>query len=246
MPAVHAPRQPTQPATDRLAGGALRGLLRRASRDAAPDVARCSGFYGLFVEPFDDAPALATPNIHTRVHLRRDGAGLAGDLHCDEMRLPFADGSFALVYLACALETSRDAVGLAAECARLLEPEGTLLVLSLNPLSPARLRWAFAGLRAWSPEATSAVLSGLSLDVMGWRYLGARWSGDADTASIDVAGAQVHGSPLRSAYLLQARRRDAGMLPLRATPQRVRVGGGAPAASARAPHALRQPRRCSR
>lgn len=222
----------------------MRGLLRRACRDAAPDVARCSGFYGLFVQPHaDDGFRLPTPNIHTRIDLRREQGRLDGDLRCDEILLPLTDGSFALVFLGCALETSRDAVGLMAECARLLEPEGTLLVLGLNPLSPARLRWAFTGLRAWSPEATAALLAGLGLEVVGWRYLGARWSGDAGTASIDVAGTQVHGSPLRSAFLLQARRRDAGMMPLRTIPQRLRVGGGAPAASARTPHALRHPRR---
>ena len=234
MPAARSPRQPASPAASRLASEPMRGLLRRARHDAAADVARCSGRYGLFLEPHaDEGFVVSAPNLHTRVHLQREDEGFAGDLVCSEAAMPLADDSFALVFLTCAFEASRDAVGLAAECARLLEPEGTLLVLGLNPVSPARLRWMFGGLRAWSPEATSALLSGLGLEIVGWRYLGARWSGDAATAAIDVAGARVHGSPLRSAFLLEARRRDPGLTPLRVSPSRVRVGSGARAGSAR-------------
>lgn len=212
----------------------MRGLLRRAWCDVAGDVARCSGRYGLLLAPFADAAfALPAPNLHTCIRLQRDGTRWRGELACDEVALPLADGCLALAFLGCALETAGDPTGLAAECARVLEPEGTLLVLGLNPLSPARLRWMFTGLRAWSPDATATMLSGLGMDVLGWRYLGARWSGAVDSARIDVAGVRMHGSPLRSAYLLEARRRDPGLTPLRLSPTRIPIGGGAPAGSAR-------------
>ena len=108
----------------------MRGLLRRCHRDAAADVARCSGRYGLFVEPHsDDGFVAAPPNLHTRVRLQRDADGFAGDLRCSESAMPLADDSFALIFLTCAFETACDPVGLAAECVRLLESEGTLLVL---------------------------------------------------------------------------------------------------------------------
>lgn len=220
----------------------MRGLLRRACCDSAPAVARCSGRYGLFLTPFvDPAFALPAPNLHTCVRLHREGTGFGGELRCAEVALPLADASFALVFLGCALETAGDATGLAAECARALEPEGTLLVLGLNPLSPARLRWLFAGLHVWSPEAVATLLSGLGLDVLGWRYLGARWSGSADSARIDVAGGPTHGSPLRSAFLLEARRRDPGLTPLRVAPARLPIGSGAPAGSARIRSAPKYP-----
>ncbi|HTA65162.1 MAG TPA: methyltransferase domain-containing protein [Xanthomonadaceae bacterium] len=211
----------------------MRGLLRRCQRDAAADIARCSGRYGLFIEPHEDAGlVVAAPNLHTSVHLQRSGEGFDGDLRCLESAMPLADDSFALIFLTCAFETARDAVGLAAECARLLEPEGTLLVLGLNPLSPAHLRWMFSGIKAWSPEATATLLTGLGLEVVGSRYLGARWSART-TAAIDIAGARARGSPLRSGFLLEARRRDPGLTPLRVQSSRVRIGSGARAGSVR-------------
>jgi len=123
-------------------------------------------------------------------------------------------------------------IGLAAEFARLLEPEGTLLVLGLNPWSPAHLRWMFGGLRVWSPDALRALLTGLGLEIMGCRYLGARWSA-GEMSAVDVGAVQIAGSPLRSGFLLEARRRDPGMTPLRVTSSAVRFGAGARAGSAR-------------
>ena len=214
-------------AETKLASDGVRGLLRRCLRDAAPDVARFSGRYGLFMEPYQDEEfAAAAPNLHTRLHLQRDGDGFGGDLQCSESAIPIADASMALIVLTCGLEVARDPVGLAAECARMLESEGSLLVLGLNPWSPAHLRWMFGGLRVWSPEATAALLSGLGLEIAGWRYLGARWTAHT-TATIDVAGQQNHGSPLRSGFLLEARRRDPGMTPLRVQTGPVRFGSGA-------------------
>ncbi len=212
----------------------MRGLLRCAKRDAAADVARLGGRFGLFVDAMADPGFdLAAPNVHTCIRLWREDAELAGDLRCLPEALPFAEDSFALVYLGLALETAGDAVGLAAACARLVEPEGTVLVLGLNPLSPARLRWMFGGLRAWSPQSVAALWSGLGLEVIGWHYMGARWSADPHTAAIDVAGGKPHGSRLSSAFLLEARRRDVGLTPLRVARERVRIGAGASAGSTR-------------
>ena len=217
----------------KLASASMRGLLRRCHRDAGPDIARSSGLFGLFIDPYDDEGFVVdAPNLHTRLRLSRRGEGFAGDLRCAESAMPVADDSFALIFLNCAFEVARDPVGLAAECARMLESEGTLLVLGLNPWSPAHLRWMFGGLRAWSPEATSALLSGLGLEVAGWRYLGARWS-TKPAVTIDLAGARPLGSPLRSGFLLEARRRDPGMIPLRVQKSRVQFAGGARAGSAR-------------
>jgi SAM-dependent methyltransferase len=233
MPALQSSRQPVKRAEATLAGEGMRALLRRCLHDAAPDVARSSGRYGLFLQPYvDDVNALSTPNLHTRLQLQREGDGFVGDLHCSESALPLVDDSLALIFMACAFETARDAVGLAAECARLLEPEGTLLVLGLNPWSPAHLRWMFGGLHVWSPDALRALMTGLGLEIIDCRYIGARWSVDA-MPSLDVGASQTHGSPLRSGFLLEARRRDVGMTPLRVQPAGLSFGSGARAGSAR-------------
>ena len=90
----------------------------------------------------------------------------------------------------------------------------------------------FGGLRTWSPDALRALLTGLGLEIMGCRYLGARWSANTMPA-LDVGGSQPPGSLLRSGFLLEARRRDPGMTPLRVQSATVRFGAGARAGSAR-------------
>lgn len=211
----------------------MRALVRRCRRDAATDVAQSGGRYGLFLQPFaDEQDAFVAPNLHTRLQLHRDGDGFGGDLRCSESSFPLADDSLALIFTACAFEAARDPVGLAAECARMLEPEGTLLVLGLNPWSPAHLRWIFGGLHMWSPGALRALLTGLGLEIMGCRHVGGLWSANAQPA-LDVGASQTQGSVLRSGFLLEARRRDPGMTPLRVQSATVRFGAGASAGSAR-------------
>jgi SAM-dependent methyltransferase len=233
MPALQSSRQPASRAEATLLGEAMRALLRRCHRDATPDVARCSGRYGLFIETTVDAEhAFVAPNLHTQLQLQREADCFVGDLHCSESAIPLVDESLALIFMSCAFEAARDAVGLAAECARLLEPEGTLLILGLNPWSPAHLRWMFGGLHVWSPDALRALLTGLGLEIVGCRYLGARWS-TTSVPALDVGGLPTRGSPLRSGFLLEARRRDLGMTPLRLQPAGLQFRGGARAGSAR-------------
>jgi SAM-dependent methyltransferase len=232
MPALQTPRQPGASAGDRaqawLGRASTRRLLRACQLAAAVDVARSSGRYGLFVYP--QAPideCFQSANLHTVLHLHRAGEQIAGDVRCMESSLPFADDSFALILLSCGFELARDPVGLAAECARLLEPEGTLLVLGFNPWSPAHLRWMFRGLRSWSPEALRPMLTGLGLEIIRHRYLGGIWSG-GDANAVDPADTGIVAtSPLRCGFLLEARRRDPGLTPLRASRQRVALGTGA-------------------
>jgi len=236
MPALDSLRQPFATGDDRagawLSRPGTRRLLRACQHAAATDVAAYSGRYGLFVypqPPIDERFAAA--NLHTAVHLHRAHDQFAGDLDCAESAVPFADESFALIFLGCAFELARDPVGLAAECARLLEPEGTLLVLGLNPWSPAHLRWMFRGLHAWSPEALRPLLTGLGMEIMSTRYLGGLLSGgenDApDSVDMHIGHTQGAGSPLQCGFLLEARRRDPGLTPLRAAAQRVALGSGA-------------------
>jgi SAM-dependent methyltransferase len=232
MPALQTPSQPGEPTGDRaqawLGRASTRRLLHACQLAAAADVARSSGRYGMFVYPQVPIDERFQPaNLHTVVHLHRSGQRIAGDVHCEEASLPFADESFALILLSCGFEFARDPVGLAAECARLLEPEGTLLVLGLNPWSPAHLRWMFRGLHSWSPEALRPLLTGLGLEIIRHRYLGGIWSGGDANALDPAETGDAATSPLRCAFLLEARRRDPGMTPLRTARQRVALGTGA-------------------
>lgn len=232
MPALQSLRQPGASPDDRaqawLARAATRRLLATCRHAAAVEVARSSGRYGLFVYPqAPEQDRFQAPNLHTAVYLHREQENFAGDVRCAESTLPFADESFAMIFLGCGFELAHDPAGLAAECARLLEPEGTLLLLGLNPWSPARLRWLFRGLHSWSPEALRAMLGRIGLEVVRYRYLGGIWLG-SEEAALDLGEARnTASSPLRCSFLLEARRRDPGLTPLRAAPQRVVLGTGA-------------------
>lgn len=227
MPALHSPRQPV-PSSKRsrdswLQRTSTRQLLDACQREVTADVARCAGRYGLLLYPQTPLDArLATTNVHTPIHIYRNGPTFDGELRCVESALPLGDEGVALIYLGCAFELSSDPVGLAAECARLLEPDGRLLVLGLNPWSPAHLRWMGRGLRSWSPDALRPLLTGVGLDIIGWRYVGGLWTG-RDPGTVDAAepASATVGNPLRCAFVLEARRREPGLTPLRVTPARV-------------------------
>src|SRR5260221_12994652 len=135
MPALQSSRQPASHAEATLAGERMRALLRRCHRDATPDVARSSGRYGLFLQPHaDDGYAISAPNLHTRLHLQRDGDGFAGDLRCSESAIPLAYDSIALIFMACAFQAAPESVGLAAQLARFLPPPE-------NPPVPGPNHW---------------------------------------------------------------------------------------------------------
>ncbi|WP_310737531.1 class I SAM-dependent methyltransferase [Inhella gelatinilytica] len=59
----------------------------------------------------------------------------AGDLHCSFDALPFSNDSLDLLVLPHTLETAPDPHHRLAEAARVLRPEGRLLLLGLNPAS---------------------------------------------------------------------------------------------------------------
>lgn len=69
-------------------------------------------------------------------------------LHCLPEALPFPDQSLDLVLLPHALETSADPHQTLVEAARVLRPEGRLVVLGFNPVSLWMLRQGLGRLRA--------------------------------------------------------------------------------------------------
>lgn len=149
--------------------------------------------------------------------------GLDGDFRSHEQRFALRSESLSLVYLLHALECAREPDGLLAECTRVIEPEGALLLLVFNPLSPFRMRWMGQGLRAIGAHQAARMVARAGLEVHACRHLGVWWR--ARDAQIDGPPAPL--ARLCSSYLMLARRRDAGVTPLRLERKPIALGASA-------------------
>jgi SAM-dependent methyltransferase len=191
-------------------------MVHEVQRQAVPELTRVFGPTGLFLRPSDAVPAALSGNLLAGVvSLARDGDGFSGDMACRDEALPIASGTLSLVYALFVFETSPAPSALASELARVLAPDGVALLLTLNPWSPARGRWAFRGLAPTGAGAFAAQVRDAGLEVQRCRHVGPAWS---PPDRVDVAG-DVGDGPFarwRMAHLTVARRRDPGVTPLRA------------------------------
>lgn len=151
--------------------------------------------------------------------------GWHGAWRAEARILPLASGSVSRLDLRFVLESAPDPRALLAESARVLCADGRLLVLGLNPLGLARLRWAGHGLRALRPRTVAGFLRAEGLEILATRSLGPRWR-----ARVDAGGASAAGGPGRVAWAVLATRRDVGLTPLRRAPAAWRGSPGVPAA----------------
>lgn len=216
MPAAQAPRQPDRPAEAWLRREGSLDLLREIQRQAIPELTRVFGHSGLYLRPCAALPETLSGNMLAQVlSLHRDGGRLAGALECEDAALPVASGSLSLAYAVCVLETSPRPESLVGELARVLKPGGVALLLTLNPWGLARLRWSFRGLEPVDPALLSQWLAGRGLEIERQRWLGPMWSPPRAT---DLQETRPGGllSGLRAGHLVVARRREAGLTPLRA------------------------------
>lgn len=215
MPAASPRRQPERRAEAWFAQASTLRLVHDLHRRALPELARVFGHSGLYLRPGAAvAPGLAGNLLAQVVSLHRDDGRLAGDLACEDAALPIASGSLSLAYGLFCLESSPEPDALLAEFARVLQPDGCLILLTLNPWAPMRLRWAFRGLRVMPPTRLGQLLAGLGLDLQRRRRIGPLWEG---RNAVDVHGHREAGltAGLRPASLWVARRREAGLTPLR-------------------------------
>jgi SAM-dependent methyltransferase len=188
-------------------------MLADVQRDALPEMTRVFGQHGLYLRPSDAIAADLSGNLLGRiVSLWRSGDGFRGDLDCLDSELPFANGSLSLVYALFVVEGARSPPSLLREFARVLKPEGVVMVLSLNPFSPAQLRWL-------KPPASSSahrlerMAQEAGLEVVRRQFVGPFWP----------AGRPATGDPrqrslvdaFRAARLTVLRRREATLTPLR-------------------------------
>lgn len=213
MPAVSDPRQP--PAGAWFSAEAGQAVL--ASEAAVVESGLCAHPAGswLWLAPMAPGPAHALPGWGLRLQLR--GRRFEGPLRCG-LPLPLASESLGCVVL----QHVGDMAGagcsaLLEECARVLLPDGSLVLVALNPASPYRLRWQGEGVAAAEPVSWRRRLRrvGLSPESVALG-LGPRWTIQADARVQEGAG-------LRAAYVVRARKRVGAVIPVR----RLRIGSAA-------------------
>lgn len=213
MPSARLPSQPQTPPPGWLQGEAGRQLLADVQRDALPELTRIFGTNGLYLRPSSViAPELSGNMLARIVSLAREGANLRGDLECLDGEIPLASASLSLVYALFVVEGAASPAILLHEFARMLKPEGTVLVLSLNPWSPAQLRWL-------KPPASSSAhrlerqAQDAGLEVVRRQFLGPFWPGPRPL-NFDPRQRGLMDR-FRAARLTVLRRREAALTPLR-------------------------------
>ena len=222
MPPASPRRQPARSADAWFRRDTTRRLLHEVQRQVVPELTRVFGHTGLYLRPADVVPPTLSGNLLAGViSLVRDGDGFGGDLACRDDALPFASGTLSLVYALFVFETSKAPQVLLQEIARVLKPEGVAILLTLNPWSLARLRWAFRGLACADGQAFAARVRDVGLDVQRRRRVGPLWSPPARIETAPPDGGAGPASRLRMADLTVARRRDPGVTPLRAGSPRI-------------------------
>jgi SAM-dependent methyltransferase len=191
-----------------------RQLLVNVQRTAVPELTRVFGQYGLYLRPSSLLPVELSGNmLGNVVSLHRSGQALAGRVRCLDSELPIASASLSLVYSLLMLESSPTPAALMAEFARVLKPEGVVLLISLNPWSPVRLRYPFLPSRGLTSSTVASLAIGAGLDVIRRHYLGPFWS----SAGSSTAGRGALGwlDGFRAASLVVLRRHEAALTPLR-------------------------------
>ena len=147
------------------------------------------------------------------ISLYRQGEALDGQLRCLDAELPVASSSQSLVYSLFMLESSPAPDALMHEIARVLKPEGVALLISLNPMGLARLRWLLQPTRGFAGLAVERLARDAGLEVSRRQYLGPFWPGEG-SAITDIGGNRWQDR-FRAANLVVLRRREAGLTPLR-------------------------------
>jgi SAM-dependent methyltransferase len=151
------------------------------------------------------------------ISLHREGSGFDGEIRCEDEQLPIADRSLSLVHALFVLESSPDPQALLQEFARVLKPEGFVLLITLNSWSPTRLRWAIQGVSGEASANAENMAREAGLEVMRRHHLGPVWARSPRNPRHPPAdpGANRLTDGLRAVSLLVLRHREAALTPLR-------------------------------
>lgn len=226
MPPAASPRQAGSEPGEWFDSAPGRRLLAAERRVVTPLLTSIYGRVGLYLRPSAAVPAELSGNmLQDVIDLQRERDALAGALRCRDQALPLAGETLALVYAQHVFETAPDGRELAREIARLLLPEGVVLVMLLNPYSPWRLRW-HARLAPPSPRVPRW-LQEAGLELQAEHGVGPLWPWGSGDAERSPRGAEL--ATLRPARLLVLRKRRIPLTPLRTrAPVRLAAPVGSP------------------
>ncbi len=203
------------------ASALMQTLFARELSALAPVLAGIYGNHGLFLRAHAAAPVALPPHLlgtMTELAVAADGR-FEGSVSCELAELPFASESFKLLIVQHAFERIDHVQACAVELARVLAPEGVVLILGFNPLGSWRpwLASRAAGgsrLRLRSARACQRLLAGEQIDTLQVRYPGVFWP---RACAIGQTPTRIETLLARfgSSWLLLARKRRSTLTPLR-------------------------------
>jgi len=195
----------------------MQALLAHEMAALAPILSSAYGNYGLLLHPRQDGAALPPHLLGKIVELDVGEDGLlSGAVRCAPWQLPFVSESFKVLIVQHALERIADAQACAAELARVLAPEGIVLILGFNPHGTWRpwLMRRARGLHLRSSRVCKAQLERERIDTLQVRYPGVLWPHAAATVGPDEPTRPLLAR-FGSSWLLIARKRHSTLTPIR-------------------------------
>lgn len=214
MPLPRPPSQPEASNAGWVESGMARRMLEDVQRMAVPELTRVFGQTGLYLRPTTSIAAELSGNmVGSVISLERRGGLLEGVVRCLDLELPISSSTLSLVYGLFALEGSAEPELLVQEIARVLQPEGTALMIGFNRWGLSRLRWRLRGARSGAHANLGRIAGDAGLEVVRRQYLGAVWPSPSRSLP-DSTRAHWYDA-LRVAELVVLRRRDLSPTPLR-------------------------------
>lgn len=201
----------------------VQSLFRRELAALAPIVSGVYGNYGLFLRAHAAAPSVLPAHLlGTLVDLALGEGQFDGTVRGEPAQLPFASESFKLLIAQHVFEQIDRPDACAAELARVLAPEGVILILGFNPISLWRPWLALnaprgaSALRLRSARAWQNLLAREQVDTLQVRYPGTlRPRVEHQRAGPESSLLARTLGCIGSSWLLLARKRRSTLTPLR-------------------------------
>jgi SAM-dependent methyltransferase len=192
--------------------------MERFQQASLSEVARVYGHAGIFLRPCEQASSVLLGSMVSQLlTVHRVNRHFEGVFSCKDAQLPIAEESLSLVYAQCVLETSMYPEALIEELSRCLKPEGVLIMVSLNGFSAGRMRWAGHGLTPLSGRYLDECCRKNSLEVIKQNLIVPVY-GQLKTPPRQPRLGLL--TPFYAGRIVVAKRRVAGLTPLRKTAQK--------------------------
>ncbi|HPF72192.1 MAG TPA: methyltransferase domain-containing protein [Xanthomonadaceae bacterium] len=216
MPTFAKTRQAEQAALDWFRSAAASRLMTVEQAELIPALTSVHGSHALYLRPSATANSMLSGHLLGDVmslHVRGDGGGWDGDLRCGAEGFPIEDGSLALVYLLHSLDHCTNPQRLLGEVMRMLQPDGCLISVGLNPWSPWSWRWRGRGPIGRSASRTARLIEQSGLTLLRSYRLGPLSPFDgADLPRVPELHSSLSGG-LRAGYAWCARKRVQSLTP---------------------------------